>query len=31
MTSDSPDIVLFMDDTLTSHLDLVLWLALSSR
>ena len=31
MTSDSPGIVLFMDDTLTSHLGLFLWLALSSR
>lgn len=31
MTSDSPGIVLFMDDTLTSQLDLFLQLALSSR
>lgn len=31
MTSDSPGIVLFMNDTLTSQLDLFLWLALSSR
>lgn len=29
MTLDSPGIMLFMDDTLTSQLDLFLWLALS--